>query len=89
MDFDLRHIAGYEYIFAALVFAAVLSAYMVGLHVWDHVRRRGLSCVWEYDKIQPHGGTHRWVCAECGETGFSNNRRAPVTCKKGLGGRTL
>ena len=89
MTFDLRHLEGNELLFAALVFVVVLSAYMVCLHAWDYLRRRGLSCIWVYDKIQPHSGTHRWVCAECGETGYSKNRRAPLTCKKALGVRGL
>ena len=89
MTFDLKHLEGHELLFAALVFMAVLSAYMVGLHAWDCLRRRGLACRWERDKVQPHSDTLRWVCATCGETGYSKNRRAPLTCKKGLGVRGL
>ncbi len=47
MTFDLRHLEGNELLFAALVFVVVLSAYMVCLHAWDYLRRRGLSCVWD------------------------------------------
>jgi hypothetical protein len=89
MQFDFRHLEGNEYLIAALVFVAVLSAYMIGLHVWDRYRRRGLPCRWERDKIQPHAGTIRWTCATCGETGYATGRRAPVTCKKALGVRGL
>jgi len=89
MDFDFRHLAGYEYVFGALVFAAVLSTYMIGLHLWDRMRRRGMACRWTRDTVQPHSGTLRWVCATCGETGYSSGSRAPLTCKKGLGVRGL
>lgn len=89
MTFDFKHLEGNELLFAALVFAVVLSAYMIGLEIWDRARRRGLACHWERDKVQPHSGTMRWVCMACGETGYSANRRAPLTCKKGLGASRL
>ncbi len=89
MTFDLQHLEGYEAVVAALVFVAVLSAYMIGLHLWDRLRRRGLPCRWERDKIQPHAGTIRWTCATCGETGYATGHRAPLSCKKSLGARGL
>ena len=89
MSFDFQHLDGQEFLIAALVFAAVLAAYMIGLNLWDRLRRRGLPCRWSRDNLQPHAGTLRWVCTTCGETGHTTKRRAPVTCKKGLGAKGL
>lgn len=84
MALDLRNLEGNELLVAGLVFVAVFSAFMVGLRLRERVLMRDVNCLWKYDKILAHENSHRWVCSECGETGYSRNSKPPVNCKKRL-----
>ncbi|OAN77764.1 hypothetical protein A8B82_12730 [Sulfitobacter sp. EhC04] len=54
---------------------------------WQAVRlwrkpRRSQACRWRKDGAK--GGMRRWRCTQCGIDAFSQDRRPPTICKRGL-----
>lgn len=84
MPFDLDTIYGAEVLAGLATFVAVYGSLTLATLIWDRVQRRGRSCRWVQDTIQPHSGTLRWVCDACQETGYTQKTKPPKTCKRAI-----
>jgi hypothetical protein len=78
----LQSLSQYETLIqiGVLTLVAVFIGWQV-LRLWRKPRR-AQTCRWRKDGAR--AGMRRWRCAQCGIDGFSQGRKPPTICKRGL-----
>ncbi|MFN3144102.1 MAG: hypothetical protein ACE368_02040 [Paracoccaceae bacterium] len=72
----------------ALVLAAILILVLAWWRI-VHARSSRHGCRWVQDKAHFSQATSRWICATCGNPGFSRDTGAPRQCSQALNARVL